>query len=222
MIPSDSPPSPSTTVAILGAGRVASALATGLTRAGRRPIIGARQPQESAARWTGPSVTFAAPAEAIRAAELVIHATPGASALAFLTGLRAELPGKVLIDVANATVRSEAAPLGELCYPGSSLAEQLQEALPDTRVVKTLNTMMSAVMADPQGLSTPPTAFLSGDDPGAKASVRALLGELGWPAEWVLDLGGVGTARGTEALFLFVPFLVRSLGFSPFGIGVAR
>jgi predicted dinucleotide-binding enzyme len=110
-----------------------------------------------------------------------------------------------------------------LLHPGSSLAEELQRALPGTRVVKTLNTLGPAqAMVEPGALSTPPSAFLSGDDDAAKRVVTALLGDLGWRPEWVVDLGDLATARVTEAFVLLVRPLVRALGPVPFGLAVAR
>jgi 8-hydroxy-5-deazaflavin:NADPH oxidoreductase len=85
---------------------------------------------------------------------------------------------KILIDIANATERGANGMPGNLCYPNSSLAEHLQQALPNTHVVKTLNTMLFTVMVDPHSLSTPPTVFLSGDNDDAKANVIKLLGDL--------------------------------------------
>jgi 8-hydroxy-5-deazaflavin:NADPH oxidoreductase len=110
-----------------------------------------------------------------------------------------------------------------LRYPGSSLAEELQRALPDTRVVKTLHTLGPAeAMVAPGALATPPSAFLSGDDDAAKQVVTALLGDMGWHPEWIIDLGGLTTARVTEAFVLLVRPLVRALGPVPFGLAVAR
>ncbi len=43
-------------------------------------------------------------AEATRTAQIVINATPGAGSLERLTALRAELRGRILVDVSNATV----------------------------------------------------------------------------------------------------------------------
>ena len=60
-----------------------------------------------------------------------------------------------------------------------SLAEQVQRAFPDARVVKSLNTMNATLMVDPAMLPEPTTVFLSGDDPEAKATVAGLLGEFG-------------------------------------------
>lgn len=194
-------------IAVLGKGRVGAALAAGLTRAGHQVAVGDRTPG---------SVE-----QALAAAETVINATPGSDSLERLTALREGLRGKVLIDVANATLAGpDGLPAG-LLYPDSSLAERLQAALPETRVVKALNTMLSPVMADPASLAQPPTAFLSGDDPEAKQVVRALLGDLGWRPEWLLDLGGIQTARATEAMMLVVPHVIRARGFAPFAVAIA-
>jgi len=209
------------TIGILGAGRVGTTLAGKLAQAGHDIAVGTRtgtRPDD----WTGPSFEFADHQATARRAEIVINATPGDSALERLTALREPLAGKILIDVSNATRHGADSMPGALSYPGGSLAEHLQDALPDTRVVKTLNTMLFTVMADPRSLSIPPTAFLSGNDPDAKAVVGDLLGDLGWPPEWIMDLGNLATARGTEALVLLVPHVIRGRGFAPFALTLAR
>ncbi|MFD8931474.1 NADPH-dependent F420 reductase [Streptomyces mirabilis] len=194
-----------TTIAVLGNGRVGGNLATALTRAGHEVTVADRTP--------------GAPPDAARTARIVINATPGAGSLDRLTALRDELSGKILVDVSNATTDGLPA---DLIYPGSSLAEQLQDALPETRVVKTLNTMLFPVMTAPATLTQAPTAFLSGDDPQAKQTAGELLTDLGWHKEWITDLGGIQTARATEAAILFVPHVIRSTGFAPFAISIAR
>ena len=198
-----------TTIAVLGKGRVGGALADGLVRAGHQVAVGDSTPGSAA--------------EAIgSAAQIVINATPGEDALERLSALREPLRGKILIDVSNATLPGPEGLPAELMYPGSSVAEQLQAALPDTHVVKTLNTMLYSVMAAPGSLSQPPTVFVSGEDPQAKQVVRALLGDLGWQPEQVMDLGGVQTARATEAVILLVPHVIRAGGFAPFAVSIAR
>ncbi len=197
-----------TAIAVLGNGRVGGSLAKALTRAGHGVTVADRSPDSAA--------------DAARTAQIVINATPGAGSLERLVALREQLQGKILVDVSNATVDGpDGLPAG-LLYPGSSLAEQLQEALPDTRVVKTLNTMLYTVMTAPATLAQPPTAFLSGQDPQAKQVVRGLLADLGWHQEWITDLGGIETARAAEAAILFVPHVIRSSGFAPFAISIAR
>jgi predicted dinucleotide-binding enzyme len=207
-------------IGVLGSGRVGTALATKLASAGHRVTLGSRDPAGAAARWSGPEIAFGDHPQTVRDAEVVINATPGDSSVERLSGLREELAGRILIDVANAVTRDPAGDIA-LVYPNSSLAEQLQQALPGTRVVKTLNSMFFAVMTDPHVTSTPPVAFLSGDDDDAKAVSAALLGDLGWPAEWIEDLGGVTTARGPEAFMFLVPSIACSHGMVPFAMSVA-
>ncbi|MFG2819903.1 NADPH-dependent F420 reductase [Kitasatospora sp. NPDC048365] len=197
-----------TTIAVLGNGRVGGNLAAALTRAGHQVTVADRTP--------------GAAADAARRARIVINATPGAGSLERLAALRDELRDTLLVDVSNATTDGPDGLPADLLYPGSSLAEQLQEALPETHVVKTLNTMLFPVMTAPATLSRPPTVFLSGDDPRAKRTVRELLTDLGWQDEWITDLGGIRTARATEAAILFVPPVIRSSGFVPFAISITR
>lgn len=212
----------SITIAVLGSGRVGSALATALSAAGHPVVIGTRDIDAAPERWADSAVTVADISEAIAAAELVVNATPGDTSFERLTAERDALAGKVLLDVSNATIRTESGMPGGLLYPQTSLAEELQSALPETRVVKGLNTMLFTAMADPGALAVPPTAFLSGDDASAKDLVRAVLGGIGWRDDWIIDLGGVATARGTEAMALIVPSLIGAIGFAPFAISVAR
>ncbi|MFJ6940591.1 NADPH-dependent F420 reductase [Streptomyces sp. NPDC101132] len=214
-----------TSIGILGAGRVGTLLAGKLSEAGHHVVLGTRSPTEdttATAEGAGPRVSFADQRTTARTAEIVINATPGDSALERLAGLRTELAGKVLVDVSNATRDAADGLPGDLCHPGSSLAEKLQGALPDTRVVKTLNTMLFSVMTAPETLATPPTAFLSGNDEQAKKTVTGLLGDLGWPPAWIEDLGDITIARATEALVLVVPHILRRHGFAPFAVSLAR
>ncbi|GAA1905944.1 NADPH-dependent F420 reductase [Streptantibioticus ferralitis] len=211
-----------TSIGILGSGRVATALAAKLASTGHEVTVGSRNPADTAVRWTGPTVRHRDHAQTARHASIVINATPGDTTLQRIATLRGELDGKILVDVSNATVRGADGLPGGLCYPNSSLAEHLQQALPATRVVKTLNTMLFTVMTDPHSLTTPPTAFLSGDDEDAKAAVGRLLVDLGWRPEWIEDLGDITTARATESLVLLVPHLFRRHGPKPFALTVAR
>ncbi|WP_443046095.1 NADPH-dependent F420 reductase [Streptomyces sp. NBC_00335] len=213
-----------TNIGILGAGRVGTNLARKLSAAGHHVILGSQNPEDTATRTAGldPHVSFADQRTTARTADIVINATPGDTSLDRLTDLRTELAGKILIDVSNATRDAADGLPGDLCYPGSSLAEKLQGALPDTHVVKTLNTMLFTVMTAPETLTTPPTAYLSGDDEDVKKTVAGLLGDLGWQPERIEDLGGITTARATEAMILVVPHILRRHGFKPFAVSLAR
>lgn len=197
-----------TTIAVLGNGRVGGNLAAALTTAGHEVSVADRSPSAAAL--------------AAAAARIVINATPGNGSLERLAALREELRDKILVDVSNATVDGPDGLPADLIHPGSSLAEQIQEALPDTHVVKTLNTMLFPVMTAPATLTQAPTVFLSGENARAKQTVRGLLADLGWHEEWITDLGGIRTARAAEAAILFVPHVIRSGAFTPFAISIAR
>ncbi|WP_116200548.1 NADPH-dependent F420 reductase [Amycolatopsis circi] len=213
-----------TSIGILGAGRVGTNLARAFAAAGHTVTLGRRENDEATSTppAEGAEIRYADHTATARAADVVINATPGDSALERLTALRAELADKILVNVSNATIDAADGLPGDLRYPGSSLAEQLQAALPGTRIVKTLNTMLFMVMTAPGTLSTPPTAYLSGNDEQAKKTVAGLLGDLGWQPAWIEDLGDVTTARATEAMILVVPHVLRRHGFTPFAVSLAR
>jgi len=209
-------------ISILGAGRVSTALAAGFMKAGYEVVVGTRASENPPNDWRVPGVVFMDHERAAQESAVIINATPGDTSLERLSKLRQSLRGKILVDVSNATIRGSDGMPGDLVFPNSSLAERLQSALPETHIVKTLNTMLSVVMAAPHILKTPPTAFLSGNDAEAKALVTGLLNDLGWPIAWIADLGDVFSARGTEALFPLVPFIFRTFGMQPFALTIAR
>ncbi|WP_330455324.1 MULTISPECIES: NAD(P)-binding domain-containing protein [unclassified Streptomyces] len=210
------------TVAVLGTGIVGITLATGFARAGHTVLVGSGHPDRPQEALASAGVRVAAHADAAGAADVVFNATPGEVAAQFLGGLAPALRGRVLADVSNAAVRGpDGFPTGPL-DPDTSVAEEIQRALPDTRVVKTLNTMDQRVMTDPSVLPTPPTAFLAGDDPTAKAAVTALLHDVGWHDDWLLDLGPLTAARALEASYVMLGPIIRRHGMAPFSLAIAH
>jgi predicted dinucleotide-binding enzyme len=196
-------------LAILGTGNVAQTLARRLSETGHEVTFGSRDPA-SRSGLTAPVTTLA---DAVAGNDVVINATPGAASLEAVEGIgAAAFAGKVLVDVANANT-----PAFELVYPNSSLGEKLQAALPDAKVVKTMNTAAMAVMTEPAALP-PSNVFVSGDDATAKATVKSLLGGLGWPDDSIVDLGGIVSARGPEHYFLMFAALMQSVRSPEFNI----
>jgi len=191
---------------------VAKAVAAGGVAAGHDVVLGSREPDSR----KGLGFRVVTLAEAAAHGDIVVNATPGDDAsLDLLRALRPQLAGKVLLDIAVGLTGTL-----DLAHPNSSIAEQIQRALPETKVVKTLCTMDSTVMTSPEVLTGPSTVFLSGDDAGAKERVGALLGDFGWPAESRLDLGGIGTARGQEHMALLFIAMANSLGSHTFNVKV--
>jgi len=190
-------------VAVLGTGIVGRTLGSALLSNGHEVRIGSRTAGNPAAvAWAeqigGPASegTFA---DAAGFGELVINATAGAASLEALRMAGYEqLAGKVLLDVANPLDTSRGMPPTLTVCNDDSLAEQIQRALPDVRVVKTLNTVTAAVMVDPALVAGTHSVFVAGDDAAAKGQAAELLQEFGWPAGSIIDLGDITAARGTE------------------------
>ena len=211
-------------VAVLGTGEVGRRLATKLVSLGHEVTMGSRTADNAeATKWAethgGGHGTFA---DAAGPAELVVNATGGLVSLAVLQAAGAEnLRGKVLVDVSNGLDFSEGFPPRVVTPDGGSLAEQLQKAFPETRVVKTLNTMTNTVMVEPGRVPGRHNVFVSGDDEDAKAVVADLLRSFGWPSDRILDLGDLSSARATEQLMQLWLRLYGVLGTGDFNFSVA-
>ncbi|CAL9310449.1 MULTISPECIES: NADPH-dependent F420 reductase [Streptomyces] len=200
-------------IGLLGTGHVARALAQGWSAAGHDVLLGSRRPAER----TGLGLPVAGLGETAAHAEVLVNATPGNVSLDLLRSLGAPaLAGTVLVDVGVGLSDDYT----ELSHPNSSLAEQIQEAFPQTPVVKTLCTMDSTAMIAPGSLDGPSTVFLSGDDAEAKRTTGRLLTDLGWPESSQLDIGGITTARGQEHFALLFMGIANGLGSHTFNIKV--
>lgn len=198
-------------IAVLGTGHMATTLAAGLLHSGHGVTFGSRHPDQHA----GLAAPVATHAGAIAGSDLVLNALAASASLTTLGGLRGALAGHVLLDIGNAVDQTM-----DLLYPDSSLGERLQEALPYTRVVKTLNTLGGTITVDPNRLPLATTVFLCGNDPAAKALVGDLLGDLGWATDTRIDLGGISTSRALEHYFLLFAALMGALRTPDFNIKV--
>ncbi|MEU2632362.1 NAD(P)-binding domain-containing protein [Kitasatospora sp. NPDC007106] len=199
---------------IIGTGTVGRTLAAKLVALGHEVTLGSRTKDNTAAvSWadqSGPNGHAGTFADAADFGEVVINATAGTVSLPALRLAGAErLAGKVLIDVSNPLVFS---PTGEVSLEPvntDSVGEQIQREFPETRVVKALNTLSAPLMVDPGRVPGPHQLFIAGEDPEAKALVRGVLEQFGWPGDQIVDLGGISAARGTEML---MPFWLRLMG----------
>jgi predicted dinucleotide-binding enzyme len=212
-------------IAVLGTGTVGRVLSARLAELGHTVTLGTRDPEATRTRpeiEEVPGVALATFADAVDAVDVVVVALGGAVALDVLGSLGPErLAGTVLVDVANPLDFSAGFPPTLSVKDTDSLGEQIQRLLPETKVVKTLNTMNAAVMARPERVGGGDhTVFVSGDNPTAKAVVEGLLLEMGHTD--VLDLGGIETSRGVE---MYLPLWLRvmgALGTADFQIKVVR
>jgi len=225
-------------IGVLGTGMVGRTLAGRLAELDHDVVVGTRDVGQTLARsdpdamgnppyaeWQegNPAVRLKTFAEAAAHGELIVNATSGMGALSALEAAGASnLGGKVLIDVANALDFSAGFPPFLSVANTDSLGEQIQRAFPDARVVKTLNTMNTYVMIEPSRVPGRHNVFLGGEDAAAKQTVRALLGEFGWPEEAIIDLGGIQAARGTEMYLPLWLSLMGALGTGDFNIQVVK
>jgi 8-hydroxy-5-deazaflavin:NADPH oxidoreductase len=214
-------------IAVLGTGAVGRTMATGLADAGHSVVIGTRAPEapsEPFAAWLGrhPAMRAATFADAASDGELIVNATSGAGSLPALTlAGAANLAGKVVMDLANPLEFSGDGLPSLFVANTDSLAEQLQRAFPDARVVKALNTMTAPLMVAPARVGDGDhTSFVAGDDRGAKEQVSSLLADLGHAD--IIDLGDLSAARGCEMFLALWLSTSQALGTPMFNIKVVR
>jgi hypothetical protein len=216
-------------IAVLGTGMVGRALAGRLNELGHEVTVGTRDVAVAAARpdvadWVTahPTVPLQPFAEAARGADLLVNATTGQASVAALEAVgETGRAGRILLDIANPLDFSAGFPPTLSVKDTDSLAEQIQRAFPELRVVKSLNTLTAALMVAPEAVGGGEhTVFVSGDDAAAKQVVLALLAELGHRD--VIDLGDLSTARGTEMLLPLWVRLMAALGTPMFQLKVVR
>jgi 8-hydroxy-5-deazaflavin:NADPH oxidoreductase len=226
-------------IAVLGTGMVGQTLATALTAKGHEVMIGTRDVAKSLAdmqpnSYGMPSfgvwhkehtnILVGSFAEAVMFGYLIFNASNGGSSLDALTLAKAnEVGNKVLIDVANDLDFSKGMPPVSRSsdVAGTGLAERIQTAFPNLRVVKTLNTMNTLVMVNPAMVAGgDSTVFMSGNDADAKKITHDILQSFGWKD--IMDLGDITSSRAVEML---MPIWLRAwgvLGQKPYNFKIVR
>jgi 8-hydroxy-5-deazaflavin:NADPH oxidoreductase len=212
-------------IGVLGTGMVGQALATRLVEAGHDVVMGARSASnETATGWAdgnGDRARAGTFADAAAHGAAVVNAPGGAVSLAALEQAGAEnLAGKVLVDVSNPMKPDSGFPPQLDPVGTDSLAETIQRAFPEARVVKTLNTMTADLMVHPDKLAGAHDVFLAGDDADAKAVVTGLLSDFGWPDTSIRDVGGLTAARGLEMYLIFWIGLRLTIGANIFNVHI--
>lgn len=209
-------------ITVIGSGAVGRTVASGLASHGHDVTLSSRNP-EGLADWSAESgIAVRRPEESIGRADVVVNATPGQSSIEALTGAGlANAPGVIVLDLANPLDYSSGGP-GLSTGVDESLAESIQLAFPDARVVKTLNTVNAGVMTDPASLAEPTLQFVCGNDAGAKETVVGLLTEAGWQSDQIVDLGDLTAARDTERYLMLWIRLMGALGTAEFNIRLVR
>ncbi len=214
-------------IGIIGSGVVAQTLGAKLIELGHDVVLGTRDPQKldekknmtgTLREWLqqnqnkGKVVTFP---QAAAHGELLINATAGGISVEALKIAGADNVGsKVLIDTANILDFSKGMPPRALASQDNCVAETIQTAFPNLKVVKCFNTIGAPVMVNPKAVGGGDhTIFVSGNDSVAKAQVSEILKSFGWTD--ILDLGDISSARGPE---MYMAMWIRLWGATQTGM----
>lgn len=167
------------TFTIFGTGNMATAIAGVLTKGGAT-VDHISHEQGTSATVTGDTVVLAVPYPAV--AEII-------------SGYRDQLVGKTVVDITNPL---DFETFDSLVVPvGSSAAAEIQNALPETRVLKAFNTNFAATLATGKVGDSPTTVLVAGDLESAKSDLIAAVEAGGLRA---IDAGALKRAHELEAV----------------------
>jgi predicted dinucleotide-binding enzyme len=213
-------------IAVLGTGSVGETIGSKLVQLGHEVKMGSRSAtHEKGLAWAkaaGASASLGTFADAAEFGELAFNCTSGFGSVPALESAAAQLKGKLVIDIANPLDFSKGFPPTLFTGNTDSLGEQAQRALPDSKVVKALNTVTAGLMVDAKRVAGGDhEAFICGNDAEAKAQVTKILQDwFGW--QRVLDLGDISKSRGTESYLALWIRLYGALGTADFNLKIMR
>jgi predicted dinucleotide-binding enzyme len=177
-----------TTWGFIGSGNIGSTVARLAVAAGHDVVLSNSRGPETLADLVaglGAHARAATPQEAAAAGDVVVVTIPLRNYRDVPTW---PLRGKVVIDTMNYYPGRDGR-IVELDDESTTTSELLQAHLPESQVVKAFNNIHYshlAALARPAGAEDRSALAIAGDDEAAKATVRALLDEIGYDT---LDLG---------------------------------
>lgn len=210
-------------IAVLGSGVTGQTIGTKLIQLGHEVMMGSRDeanpPAVAWARDNGQHALYGTFMNAASFGEIIFNCTLGMATMTALQMAGAEnLKDKILIDTSNPIDRTTDQWTLTTCNT-DSLGEQIQRTFPESKVVKTLNTVNANVMVDPAKLLEKTHVFVSGNDIEAKATVVRILRDwFGWKE--IIDLGGIETSRGVEMYVLLWHNLRNAISSQRFNIKI--
>ncbi|TQM33154.1 NADPH-dependent F420 reductase [Nocardia bhagyanarayanae] len=185
------------TLGLIGSGMIGSSVARLAVSAGIKVLLSnSREPETLAdlVAELGPRARAATPAEAARAADLVVAAIP-LTAFAHLPA--AALSGKTVLDTANYYPERDGH-LTELDTATLTSSALLQHHLPEARVVKAFNNITPHQLVSlgrPANAPDRSALPIAGDYADAKTEATRLLNILGYDA---VDIGPLATSWRSE------------------------
>ncbi|MER7789860.1 NAD(P)-binding domain-containing protein [Streptomyces sp. NPDC097640] len=136
-------------------------------------------------------------ADAAADSDVVVLALPYPTGRDIAAAWRGALAGRIVVDISNPVDFSTFDSL--VVPPGTSAAEQIAAAAPESRVVKAFNTTFAGPLATGQVAGRPLDVFVAADDDTAKQAVSGLVSSGGMRP---LDVGPLRRARELEAFQL--------------------
>ena len=216
-------------IGILGTGVVGNTIGSALINNGHQVMMGSRTSDNpKAIEWinkSGPNASTGIFADAAIYGEIIFNCTKGEHSLDVIRLAGANnLAGKILIDLSNPLDFSKGMPPTLSIINDNSLGEEIQRLLPDTKVVKTLNTLTCTLMVNPKLVNNGDhNIFVCGNDPEARSIVTSFLSDnFGWDARHILDLGDITNSRGTEQLLAIWIRLMQTLGTANFQFKIVK
>lgn len=186
-------------IGILGSGVVGQQLGLGFIRTGHEVKIGTRDTSKLSdwQKQAGTKGSAGSFEEAASFGELIVLCTlwTGTNSALEMAGQN-NLSNKILIDVTNPLDFSKGVPPAFVATPGNSGGEQIQNWLPDTKVVKAFNIINAYIMINPAMQEGKPDMFIAGNDVNAKQKVTELISQFGW--EGIHDLGDISMSYWLE------------------------
>jgi 8-hydroxy-5-deazaflavin:NADPH oxidoreductase len=223
-------------IGILGTGIVGQTIAGKLISLGYEVMIGTRDVAKTLTsiepnQYGGPAfgvwlkqnttVRVGTYTDTAQYGDILFNCLKGSVSIDALRSIGAQrFAGKPLVDISDPLDFSHGMPPTLFTVSTSSLGEEIQKALPEANVVKTLNMVNCEVMVDAAKSGGDATMFLCGNSPDAKASVEAILHQFGWKD--ILDLGDISGARGLEMLLPIWLRIMMTLRKSLFGFKIVR
>jgi 8-hydroxy-5-deazaflavin:NADPH oxidoreductase len=191
-------------IGIIGSGDVARILGKGFLTEGHQVMISSRDvKKEAVVKWLteNPGATAGSFSDAAKFGDIIVLATAGdITAEVIKNAGPGNFDNKVVIDATNPIDHTKAPVNGVLQYfttMQESLMEQLQNILPNAKLVKAFNSVGNPFMYKPNFAGIKPTMFICGNDDGAKKTVTGILDAFGWETE---DMGKVNAAGAIESL----------------------
>jgi 8-hydroxy-5-deazaflavin:NADPH oxidoreductase len=193
-------------IAVLGAGSVGTAVARAGVETGNEVMLTAAHSGNARQVADQVGATAAAGnADAVRDADVTVLAMPFREVKAVAEEIRDAAAGKIVIDATN-PLKADRSGLATGEHSG---AEELQQLLPGTAVVKAFNTVLASNQAHPvtnDGMVL--DGLYAGNDENAKRTVAGWLSDIGYRP---IDAGDLTAARDLEHMaFLNISLNARN------------